>query len=50
MTASKYHAALSGLRLIQPWLTLAYPCEMVRSTHDILVTIDPLRAEQAVSG
>ncbi len=23
---------------------------MVRSTHDILVTIDPLRAEQAVSG
>ncbi|COZ42028.1 Uncharacterised protein [Mycobacterium tuberculosis] len=28
MTASKYHAALSGLRLIQPWLTLAYPCEL----------------------
>ena len=26
-TVLKYHRALSGLRLMQPWLTLAYPCE-----------------------
>ncbi len=26
-TVLKYHSALSGLRLMQPWLTLAYPCE-----------------------
>ena len=27
LTLLKYHAALSGLRLMHPWLTLALPCE-----------------------
>ncbi len=27
LTWLKYHAALSGLRLMQPWLTFALPCD-----------------------
>src|SRR5690348_13078279 len=46
-TVSKYQAALSGLRLMQPWLTFELPCDP--TDHGALCTYTPPHVTRTAS-